>query len=244
MADDADYCEGLVREADKDRFLATLFAPARHPADAVCALRLRSRNGGRWRSACAIRAAGEIRLQWWRDVLAGDSRNRQPAIRSPTRCSRRMARNGIDTVARAVADRCAGGRRSIRTGHQSRSRIRAVCLARPQARSISWPRRCLAVTPSEATKLACSSRRRRDARAAGERMAHAHRAVKALIASLPRRACCRPCCRSRFAVDDRSTLRAMAQAMDPVAGVEESGGVAVAYRRYGGRSQKRFRVDC
>ena len=38
MADDFDYCETLVREADKDRFVAALFAPA--PAVSASGLEL------------------------------------------------------------------------------------------------------------------------------------------------------------------------------------------------------------
>jgi phytoene synthase len=65
----AEYCESLVRQADKDRFLATLFAPADRRADlyVVYAFDLET-------AAVAQRvrdpAAGEIRLQWWHDALS------------------------------------------------------------------------------------------------------------------------------------------------------------------------------
>jgi phytoene synthase len=74
MTDEPDYCEALVREADKDRFLATLFAPAAQRADLsiVYAFDLET-------AAVAQRVrdpvAGEIRLQWWHEALssAGES---------------------------------------------------------------------------------------------------------------------------------------------------------------------------
>jgi phytoene synthase len=70
--DDADrHCEQLVRAADKDRFLAALFAPAdrRGPLFALYAFNVEVA-----RVAEIVREpmAGEIRLQWWRDVLSGE----------------------------------------------------------------------------------------------------------------------------------------------------------------------------
>jgi phytoene synthase len=65
------HCEELVRTADKDRFLATLFAPAgkRGPLFALYAFHAEIA-GIRDRIREPI--AGEIRLQWWRDVLNGE----------------------------------------------------------------------------------------------------------------------------------------------------------------------------
>ena len=70
---DASYrhCEQLVRAADKDRYLATLLAPAetRGPLFALYALNVEIAGvGDRVREPMA----GEIRLQWWRDVLSGE----------------------------------------------------------------------------------------------------------------------------------------------------------------------------
>jgi 15-cis-phytoene synthase len=58
MSDPFSHCEALVREADKDRFLATLFAPAkyRRPLFALYAFNVE---------------VARIRLQWWRDVFGG-----------------------------------------------------------------------------------------------------------------------------------------------------------------------------
>jgi len=64
------YCEDRVRDGDKDRFLATLFAPAdrRQALYALYAFNLEISN-----ISASVREplAGEIRLQWWRDVIEG-----------------------------------------------------------------------------------------------------------------------------------------------------------------------------
>ncbi len=70
MQDAYRHCEALVRQGDRDRFLASLFAPAdRRPhLHALYAFNIEiSRVGQIAREALA----GEIRLQWWRDALAG-----------------------------------------------------------------------------------------------------------------------------------------------------------------------------
>ncbi|MFD2180811.1 phytoene/squalene synthase family protein [Rhodoplanes azumiensis] len=67
------HCEALVREHDRDRFLAALFAPAeRRPY--LLALHAFNAEIVRVRAAVRTPMAGEIRLQWWRDVLTGDGR--------------------------------------------------------------------------------------------------------------------------------------------------------------------------
>ncbi len=71
MTEPSDYCEALVRDADKDRFLAALFAPAASRPDlfALYAFDLET-------AAVAHRVrdpvAGEIRLQWWHEALHDD----------------------------------------------------------------------------------------------------------------------------------------------------------------------------
>jgi phytoene synthase len=67
------HCEALVRAADKDRFLATLFAPAEHRA-ALHALYACNIEIARVRELVREPLAGEIRLQWWSDVLHGAGR--------------------------------------------------------------------------------------------------------------------------------------------------------------------------
>jgi 15-cis-phytoene synthase len=77
MDDPFEHCEQVVRETDKDRFLATLFAPAnrRCPLFALYAF---NSEIARVREAIRDPIAGEIRLQWWRDALerpgSGDAR--------------------------------------------------------------------------------------------------------------------------------------------------------------------------
>jgi phytoene synthase len=72
MTEQTDYCEALVRDADRDRFLATLFAPTAQRTDlhALYAFDIET-------AAVAHRVrdpvAGEIRLQWWHDALSSDS---------------------------------------------------------------------------------------------------------------------------------------------------------------------------
>ncbi len=70
MADDFSYCETLVREADKDRFAAALFAPAPHRR-ALHALYAFNAELARVREHAREPMPGEIRLQWWRETLGG-----------------------------------------------------------------------------------------------------------------------------------------------------------------------------
>jgi 15-cis-phytoene synthase len=71
MQDAYGHGEALVRAADKDRYLAGLFAPAparRH----LYALYAFAAEIARVREAVREAAAGEIRLQWWRDAVGGE----------------------------------------------------------------------------------------------------------------------------------------------------------------------------
>jgi phytoene synthase len=71
MPNNADYCADLVRQADRDRYLATLFAPAEH-RDALFALHAFNIEISRVRDLAREPMPGEIRLQWWREVLSGE----------------------------------------------------------------------------------------------------------------------------------------------------------------------------
>ena len=73
MADGFDHCEQLVRTGDKDRFLATLFAPQKYRR-ALYALYAFNLEVTRTRELAREPMPGEIRLQWWRDVLGGAGR--------------------------------------------------------------------------------------------------------------------------------------------------------------------------
>jgi phytoene synthase len=67
------HCETLVREADPDRYYATLFAPAdKRPH--LFALYAFSSEVARIREAVSGPMPGEVRLQWWRDAIGGEAR--------------------------------------------------------------------------------------------------------------------------------------------------------------------------
>src|SRR5712691_11586453 len=70
MLDAFSYCENLVRAGDKDRYLASLFAPAdrRRHLHALYAFNLEI---ARVRELAREPMAGEVRLQWWREAIAG-----------------------------------------------------------------------------------------------------------------------------------------------------------------------------
>src|SRR5258708_39658912 len=93
MQDAYAHCEALVRAADKDWYLAGLFAPAaarRH----LYALYAFACEIARVREAAREPLPGEIRLQWWRDALRGAARGEVPA--NP------VAAALIDTVAQCA----------------------------------------------------------------------------------------------------------------------------------------------
>jgi 15-cis-phytoene synthase len=73
MADAFDHCGELLREGDKDRFLATLFAPPKYRR-ALHALYAFNLEVARTRELAREPMPGEIRLQWWREVLSGIGR--------------------------------------------------------------------------------------------------------------------------------------------------------------------------
>jgi phytoene synthase len=84
MQDAISHCTQLVRGADRDRFIATLFAPAPY-RDALYALYAFNVELMQARDRARGAAAGEIRLQWWREVVAGDRRGE--AMASPVAAS-------------------------------------------------------------------------------------------------------------------------------------------------------------
>ena len=68
MQDAFAYCAELVRVADRDRFIASLFAPA-ELRGALHALYAFNAEVARVRDAAHTALPGEIRLQWWSDVI-------------------------------------------------------------------------------------------------------------------------------------------------------------------------------
>jgi phytoene synthase len=73
MVDSFEHCEQLVRAGDKDRFLASLFAPQKYRR-ALFALYAFNLEVTRTRELAREPMPGEIRLQWWRDALGGAGR--------------------------------------------------------------------------------------------------------------------------------------------------------------------------
>jgi phytoene synthase len=65
-----DHCRRLVAETDKERHWAALYAPADR-RDALYALYAFDHEIARVAAVVREPLAGEIRLQWWRDVLDG-----------------------------------------------------------------------------------------------------------------------------------------------------------------------------
>ena len=66
-----EHCAALVRDVDHDRYLAALFAPAGR-RNALFALYGFNAEISRIRELAREPMPGEIRLQWWREVLLGE----------------------------------------------------------------------------------------------------------------------------------------------------------------------------
>lgn len=69
----AAHCGQLLRQHDPDRYFASLFAPAPQ-RDGLFALYAFSGEIARVRESVRDPLPGEVRMQWWRDVLSGDAR--------------------------------------------------------------------------------------------------------------------------------------------------------------------------
>ena len=73
LAEAQAHCASLVRQSDPDRYYATLFAPTEKRPH-LFALYAFSGEIARVRETISGPMPGEIRLQWWRDVLSGEAR--------------------------------------------------------------------------------------------------------------------------------------------------------------------------
>jgi 15-cis-phytoene synthase len=71
MQDAFAYCAELVRAADRDHYLATLFAPAEY-RDALYALYAFNVEVARIRELAREALPGEIRLRWWSEAVNGE----------------------------------------------------------------------------------------------------------------------------------------------------------------------------
>jgi 15-cis-phytoene synthase len=104
MQDAFAYCEAQVRAGDRDRFLAALFAPAQHRSG-LFALYAFNLEIARVREAARTPLAGEIRLQWWSDVLAGEARGAPEASPVAAALLAAVAQYGLElTRLRALID--------------------------------------------------------------------------------------------------------------------------------------------
>ena len=84
------HCENLVRERDKDRFLATLFAPADKRRD-LFALYAFDTEIASVQSKVREPLAGEVRLQYWHDLIAGGEAGANPTGQALLEVTRRRA---------------------------------------------------------------------------------------------------------------------------------------------------------
>ena len=89
------HCEALVRAQDKDRFLASLFAPSpsRRHLFALYAFNLEM---ARVRVVVREPMAGAIRLQWWREALLGERPGEAVASPIAAAIETTLAQTGID----------------------------------------------------------------------------------------------------------------------------------------------------
>jgi phytoene synthase len=83
MQDAFAYCADLVRTADRDLFLSSLFAPAEHRG-ALHALYAFNAEIARVRDVAREPLPGEIRLQWWSEVI--DGQRSEEANANPVAC--------------------------------------------------------------------------------------------------------------------------------------------------------------
>jgi len=184
MTEQSDYCESLVRDADKDRFLATLFAPAGHRADlfALYAFDLET-------VAISHRVreplAGEMRFQWWHDALRGTTESGgHPVVEAMLAM---LARHAIPlSIPLALID----ARRATLYADENQSDAEFELLASETAGAVYQMAAHVLSGPGEATRLAAhhAGVATLAAQAGGPRTDEARRhldAVRALIAVLP-----------------------------------------------------------
>ncbi len=94
MPDAFDHCAALVRTADHDRFIATLFAPAERRG-ALYALYAFNAEVARVRDVAREPLPGEIRLQWWSEVVRGERAAEAQASPVAAALVQTMQRHGL-----------------------------------------------------------------------------------------------------------------------------------------------------
>jgi 15-cis-phytoene synthase len=95
------YCERIVRDTDKDRFLATLFAPAAF-RPALFALYALDSEVASVADRVSQPLGGEIRLQWWHDIVMAGEPDR--AAGSPVASALTATMLGFNLPRQALAD--------------------------------------------------------------------------------------------------------------------------------------------
>jgi len=98
MQDQYAHCAALVREADRDRYLAALLAPAER-RNALFALYAFDVEISRIRDIAREPMPGEIRLQWWREVLLGERTGEAAAHPVAAALLRSLSAYGLKTAA-------------------------------------------------------------------------------------------------------------------------------------------------
>ena len=88
------YCAALVREVDRERYLATLFAPRERRA-ALYSLYAFDIEISRIRELAREPMPGEIRLQWWREMLEGERAGEAKANPVAASVLATLARHGL-----------------------------------------------------------------------------------------------------------------------------------------------------
>lgn len=73
MNQNEEHCLALLREADRDRYLSVLYAPE-EKRGALAALYAFNAEIARIRDLIHEPLPGEVRLQWWRDLMNGEER--------------------------------------------------------------------------------------------------------------------------------------------------------------------------
>jgi len=98
MQDAFAYCGEMVRSADRDRYIASLFAPV-EVRGALHALYAFNAELARVRDVAREALPGEIRLQWWVDVVSGERRDEANASPIATALLATIERYGLSLAA-------------------------------------------------------------------------------------------------------------------------------------------------
>jgi phytoene synthase len=140
------HCESLVREHDKDRFLASLFAPAerRRFLFALYAFDLEI---ARVKYLVHEPMAGTIRLQWWYEAFAGLRESEAAAHPVVVALRETTAAAGLDTV---LLLKAVEARQDELQGESPVGAVSAIIVAAAQVLGAS--KRVIAITAESAAR--------------------------------------------------------------------------------------------